>query len=220
LTRRGEFCILTGIWIPIGIRKEEAMAAKHTFVFMDLVGFTALSAERGDDGAADVALRFYEHVRELLSEHRAEEVKTIGDAMMIRCENPQLAICLGLRVVDDLDARGLPPVRVGVHTGTAVSRNGDWYGSAVNVAARLCSAAGGCEVLVSDATRDAAGSLKRVRLGDRQLHWLKNVAEPVAARPASLHECGGRLRARDMVGKLKRMRSVRPMQLTRQEVVG
>src|SRR5947207_2034609 len=99
----------------------EAMATQaQTFIFMDLVGYTALSAEQGDDGAADVAFRFYDHVRELLAEHRAEEIKTIGDAMMIRGDDPQLAICLGLRVVDDLDARGLPPVRVGVHTRTCL----------------------------------------------------------------------------------------------------
>ena len=189
---------------------------QNTFIFMDLVGFTALSAERGDDGAADVALLFYEHVRRLLAEHRAEEIKTIGDAMMIRGEDPQLAICLGLRVVDELDARRLPPVRVGVHTGSAVQRHGDWYGAGVNVASRLCSAAGGGEVLVSDATRDAAGSLRRVKLGERELHWLKNVPEPVAARPASLRECGGRRSSGGLLEKLNALRAPGPVQ----EVIG
>ena len=159
-------------------------AQAQTFLFIDLVGFTALTIERGDDGAADVALRFYEHVRSTLEEHGAEEIKTIGDAMMVRCEDPRLAVRLGLRLVDQLDAAGLPPLRVGVHTGSAVCRSGDWYGAGVNVAARLCSAAGGGEVLVSETTRTAAGSLGQVELGERQLHWLKNVAEPVAARPA------------------------------------
>jgi adenylate cyclase len=157
---------------------------RHTFIFMDLVGFTALSAERGDEGAAEVALSFYHHVRRLLERHRAEEIKTIGDAMMLRSDDPCTAIRLGLQVVGELEARGLPPVRVGIHTGSAVSRDGDWYGAAVNVAARLCSAAGGGEVLVSEATSESAAPLGGVELGDRQLHWLKNVAEPVAARPA------------------------------------
>jgi len=192
------------------------VAEQNTFIFMDLVGFTALSAERGDDGAADVALLFYEHVRRLLAEHRAEEIKTIGDAMMIRGEDPQLAICLGLRVVDELDARRLPPVRVGVHTGSAVQRHGDWYGAGVNVASRLCSAAGGGEVLVSDATRDAAGSLRRVKLGERELHWLKNVPEPVAARPASLRECGRRRIPGGLLEKLTALRAPGPVQ----EVIG
>jgi adenylate cyclase len=194
----------------------------NTFVFMDLVGFTALSAERGDDDAADVAFRFYAHVRELLVEHRAEEIKTIGDAMMIRGDDPQLAICLGLRVVDEIEARGLPPVRVGVHTGSAVCRDGDWYGRGVNVAARLCSAAGGGEVLVSDATREAAGRLRRVRLGERQLHWLKNVPEPVAARPAyEPEECtGAGRRPLELLGRIAAIRPGGLMDMKRPEVIG
>ncbi len=158
----------------------------HTFLFMDLVGFVALTAERGDDSAAEVALRLYGHVRPLLPEHCGEEIKTIGDAMMVRCEDPRQAVELGLRISRRIgDEPDLPPLRIAVHTGSAVCRNGDWYGSAVNVAARLCSAAGGGEVLVSDATREAAGSLRHVEFGARQLHWLKNVPEPVAARSAA-----------------------------------
>jgi adenylate cyclase len=153
---------------------------------MDLVGFTALTAEQGDDSAAEVALRLYAHVRRLLPEHRGEEIKTIGDAMMVRCDDPQQGVELGLRISEQIgDERDLPPLRIAVHTGSAVCRDGDWYGSAVNVAARLCSAAGGGELLVSDATREAAGSPRHVSFGLRQLHWLKNVPEPVAARSAA-----------------------------------
>jgi adenylate cyclase len=194
-------------------------AESHTFIFMDLVGYTALSAERGDDGAADVAFRFYDHVRGLLGDHRAEEIKTIGDAMMVRGDDPQLAICLGIRVVDLLEASGLPPVRVGVHTGSAVCRDGDWYGGGVNVAARLCSAAGGDEVLVSEATRTAAGRLRRVELGERRLHWLKNVPEPVTAWPAFERECSEGRQPR-VLGKLKRLRPTLSMPMRRTEVIG
>ena len=160
-------------------------SGSHTFLFTDLVGFTALTAERGDEGAADVALEFYGRVRALLAAHRAEEIKAIGDALMIRCEEPSLAIQLGLRIVSELDEDpDFPAVRVGVNTGTAVRREGDWYGAGVNVAARLCAAAGGGEVLVSEPTHEAAGPLQRIELGERRLHWLKNVTEPVAARLA------------------------------------
>jgi adenylate cyclase len=158
---------------------------QYTFLFMDLVGFTALTAEQGDDSAADVALGVYAHVRQLLPAHRGEEIKTIGDAMMIRCEDPRRAVDLGLCISEQLaGVAHFPPVRVGVHTGSAVCRGGDWYGNAVNVAARLCSAAGGDEVLVSDAARDAAGCVAHIEFGARRLHWLKNVPEPVAARSA------------------------------------
>jgi adenylate cyclase len=194
---------------------------EQTFIFMDLVGFTALSAERGDDGAADVAFLFYDNVRPLLPQHRAEEIKTIGDAMMLRADDPHLAICLGLRVVDRMEELGLPPVRVGVHTGSAVSRGGDWYGSGVNVASRLCSAAGGGEVLVSETTQEAAGSLRNVELGERQLHWLKHVPQPVAARPAFERECSDRRnRPMQLFGKLTALRSRGPIALQRPEVIG
>jgi adenylate cyclase len=158
----------------------------HTFLFMDLVGFTALTAERGDDSAAEVALRLFATVRRLLPEHRAEEIKTIGDAMMIRCDDPRQGVELGLRISERIDDEpGLPPLRVAVHSGSAVCRDGDWFGSAVNVAARLCSAAGGGELLVSDATREASGSPHHVDFGTRRLHWLKNLPEPVGARSAA-----------------------------------
>src|SRR5205823_14017043 len=100
---------------------------QHTFIFTDMVGFTTLTAERGDDHAADVALAFYARVRALLRQHRAEEVKAIGDALMLRGDDPGLAVELGLRIVSELDGGGFPPVRVGIHTGPAVCREGDWY---------------------------------------------------------------------------------------------
>src|SRR5256714_3435046 len=162
---------------------------------MDLVGFTALTAERGDDSAAEVALAFYAHVRGLLPDHCGEEIKTIGDAMMVRCDEPRQAIVLALRISHEMAAsEDSPPVRIGVHTGSAVCRDGDWYGSGVNVAARLCSAAGGGDVLISETTREGAGTLRKVEFGDRELHWLKNVPEPVAAPSAWPRACAGRRR--------------------------
>ena len=173
-------------------------AGRHTFLFTDLVGFTALTAAEGDDRAAEVALEFYDRVRSLLEAHRAEEVKTIGDALMLRCDDPALAVELGIAIVSELEhLQGFPAVRVGIHSGPAVSRAGDWYGSTVNVAARLCAAASGGEVLISEATQRAAGRMRRVELGERRLHWLKNVTEPIPARLVWRRTCpdlGERLR--------------------------
>src|SRR5947209_19673694 len=164
----------------------------HTFLFTDLVGFTALAAARGDEHAADVALAFYARVRRLLAAHGADEVKTIGDALMLRTDEACHGIELGIRIVDELAAvPGFPAVRVGIHSGPAVARGGDWYGTTVNVAARLCAAAGGGEVLVSEAAHRSAGRLPTVAFGERRLHWLKNVTEPVAARVASRRPLGG-----------------------------
>ena len=172
-----------------------AADVQHTFLFTDLVGFTALAAAEGDDRAADIALDLYARVRPLLADHCAEEVKTIGDALMLRCDEPAAGVRLALRIVEELEAvPGFPPVRVGVHTGAAVCRHGDWYGTTVNVAARLCAVAAGGQVLVSEGTCEAAGRLRGVDLGNRELHWLKNLERPVAARLANPHECGVALR--------------------------
>jgi adenylate cyclase len=193
----------------------------HTFLFMDLVGYTALTAEQGDESAAEVALGLYAHVRRLLPAHRGEEIKTIGDAMMVRCEDPRQGVELGLRISEQIgDQPDFPPLRIGVHTGSAIARDGDWYGSAVNVAARLCSAAGGGEVLVSDATREAAGTPCHVDFGARQLHWLKNVPEPVAARPAARQECSEPRRSARELTRLVLRRPPERVPLRGSEAIG
>jgi adenylate cyclase len=160
-------------------------AGMHTFLFTDLVGFTALTAERGDDHAADVALDFSLRARELAEARGAQVVKTLGDGLMLRSPVACEGVHLGLEIVEGLaEVPGFPAIRVGIHTGPAVERQGDWFGSTVNIASRLCTAASGGEVLVSEATAHAAADLSEIRLGERRLHWLKNVTEPVAAHPA------------------------------------
>lgn len=166
------------------------MQTPATFLFADLVGYTALAGAEGDDRAAEVALELHRRVRALLEAHGGEEVKALGDGMMLRCDDAAAGVRLGLRIVAELDASpGFPPVRVGVHTGTAVSRGGDWYGQTVNVAARLCSVAPGGEVLVSEATRSAAGRMRKVDFGERHLHWLRNVTEPIGTYSARERAC-------------------------------
>lgn len=159
---------------------------EHTFLFADLVGFTALTDSEGDDRAAEVALGLYDRVRRLLPRYDAEELKTLGDGVALRCDRAANGIELAVNIVEELDAvPSFPPVRVGVHTGPAVERDGDWYGRTVNVAARLCAAAGGGEALVSERTREAAGRVRGVEFSDRRLHWLRNVTEPIPAHVAS-----------------------------------
>ena len=161
----------------------------HTFLFADLVGFTALAELEGDDRALEVALALQHRVAGLLGDHGAEQVKAIGDGLMIRCDRPASAVQLGLRLVDELAREvGFPPVRVGIHTGPALANDGDWYGRTVNVAARLCAVAPGGEVMVSETTRREAGELADVDWGQRELHWLRNVSQPIGAYCAAQRE--------------------------------
>src|SRR5688572_23486993 len=102
----------------------------NTFLFADLVGFTALSIERGDEEAANVAARCHREVRRPAGAQRATVVKALGDGAKVRADDAADAVRLGIVLANGLD--GLPPVRVGVNTGPAVEREGDFFGSTVN----------------------------------------------------------------------------------------
>jgi class 3 adenylate cyclase len=152
----------------------------QTFLFADLSGFTALTEAHGDEQAADLVGGFCVAVRRLLADHQAHEVKTIGDALMLRSGDAGAAIRLGLRIVHDVGAQhGFPLVRVGMHTGPAVERAGDWFGATVNVAARVSAAASGGDALLTAATRVAAGDVEGVELRERGRWAFRNVTEPV-----------------------------------------
>jgi len=83
----------------------------HTFLFCDLVGFTALTDSEGDERAAAVAAALHNHACRLAAQHRAEVVKAMGDAAMIRCEDPAAAVLLALRLVDRVEADPALPDR-------------------------------------------------------------------------------------------------------------
>ncbi len=150
-----------------------------TFVFADLAGFTALTEAHGDEKAIGIAIDFTSRVRALLAEHRAEQVKTIGDEVMIRVADPVDAVRLGIRIVDELAFHGSPPVRVGMHSGPAVSRDGDWFGSTVNLASRVVDAAKPGEVLCTAETREQLRGSKDFELRDRGTRRFKNIVDPI-----------------------------------------
>ena len=150
-------------------------------MFADLAGFTALTEAHGDDAAADLVGEFSGAVAALLPGYRAEQVKMIGDALMLRVSDAGDAINLGLVVTGDLMAEhGYPAIRVGMAYGPAVHRGGDWFGATVNLAARISGLAGGGEVLLSEATWVAAGGhVDGVCFHDRGSHQVHNVTAPI-----------------------------------------
>lgn len=160
---------------------EPTALPEATFVFADVAGFTALTEAHGDVEAADLAQAFAADVRKELGAYDAELVKTIGDALMLRSVDAAAAVRLGLFLAYDVGrGHGAPQVRVGMHHGPAVPRDGDWFGATVNIAARIAGDAVGGEVLLSAAVRDHAGQLPDVRFATRGEHALRNVGEPVA----------------------------------------
>jgi adenylate cyclase len=152
----------------------------HTFLFADLAGFTAMTEAMGDQPAVEVAAEFCEEVEALAPEFGAETLKRIGDAIMLRADDAEAAIRFGVHIASEVGERHFfPTVRVGMHTGPAIERDRDWFGATVNLAARVSSEASGSEVLLTDATREAAGNIQGVELREHGRRTLRNVAEPV-----------------------------------------
>src|SRR5215208_5383093 len=161
----------------------------HSFLFADLVGYTALTETLGNDAAADLAVDFADEARMLAAEHGAEFIKAMGDAVMVHgCCAAQL-VRLAIRLAHGRNATARrPPVRIGIHSGPAVARDGDWYGTAVNVAARLTDCACGGEVLITGSTGRRVGRDVACELVDQGWRRLRDVMTPVrvyAALPPS-----------------------------------
>jgi class 3 adenylate cyclase/YHS domain-containing protein len=151
-----------------------------TFLFADIAGFTALTEAHGDEEAAKLVAEFADAVQTELPEYGATQIKTIGDALMLRVPEPTYGVLLGLRIAHDiLSGHGAPAVRVGMHHGTAIERNGDYIGGAVNLAARVSAAATGGEVLLTAQTAALAASVDAVLYESRGRQTLRNVREPV-----------------------------------------
>jgi adenylate cyclase len=154
--------------------------SEATFLFADIAGFTALTEAHGDEQAATLAADFCDAVKAELPACDGAHVKSIGDALMLRIPDAGAAIQLGLRIVGDLMRdHGSPAVRVGLHHGSAIERGGDYFGAAVNLAARVSAAAVGGEVLLTAHTAALAPAPAGVVYEARGRRDLRNIREPV-----------------------------------------
>jgi class 3 adenylate cyclase len=154
-------------------------AIEATFAFVDLAGFTAMTEAHGDAEAVAIVRAFRDRALQVLGPDD-ELVKTIGDAVMLRFPTPEAAIValreLLQRELVVHDAVLLP--RAGAHHGPAVVVDGDYYGAAVNLAARVAGEAAGGQLLVTTRAAIAARDLGAIitHVGSVQL---RNVSESV-----------------------------------------
>jgi adenylate cyclase len=149
--------------------------------FADLAGYTRLTEEAGEEEALGTVERFVDGVQETLPDD-ARVIKTIGDEVMV------VAVDAG-RLVDwavGFQARHAgerPAPRIGIHSGDALYRDGDYYGSAVNLAARVGARAAGGEVLVTRPVVDAAdGHLAFEPIGTVKLKGFREATDLFLAR--------------------------------------
>jgi adenylate cyclase len=146
--------------------------------FVDLVGYTRLTEERGDAAAAELAGALAVLVNRASREHGGVPVKRLGDGVMVHFREPAGAVLSALRMVEQLPEAGLPPAHVGVAAGPVVAQGGDYFGRTVNLAARIAARAGAGQVLVSGSVAESASpeGVRFVELGELPL---KGFARPV-----------------------------------------
>jgi adenylate cyclase len=123
-----------------------------TLCFIDLTGFTRYTEEEGDLEALDVVENFVETVETTLPPE-ATIVKTIGDEVMVVSPEPASLTEWAVGLLARLPER--PQPRVGIHCANAVYRDGDYFGTHVNLAHRVVSRAQAGEVLVTDRVTEA-----------------------------------------------------------------
>jgi adenylate cyclase len=151
----------------------------NTFLFADLCGYTEYTWRHGDDHSAELAVGFHELVRSLARDERCEFVKAVGDATMVRAGDCGAAVRLAHRIHDASAARGYPPIRIGIDTGPAVPRSGDWYGTTVNTAARVAEAAAPGELLLTDRAHASVHETGLIETVERGPHSLKGLPDCV-----------------------------------------
>jgi adenylate cyclase len=143
--------------------------------FGDLAGYTRYTEEEGEEQALSYVERFIDAVAETLPDD-ARIVKSIGDeVMIIGSEATTLTEwAVGFqRLFDDR-----PPARIGVHTGAAIYRDGDYFGRDVNLASRIVARSAGGEVLVTEAVVEAAGGSDHLEFEPVGQVKLKGFDEP------------------------------------------
>ena len=147
--------------------------------FADLVGFTRLVEELPPADLERLANRLAGLAREV-AVAPVRFIKTIGDAVMFVSPDTAALLEVVLALVEAAAAEeALPRLRAGVAYGSAVSRAGDWFGSPVNLASRVTSAARPGAVLVAESARTEIGDDDRFRWSFAGAKRLKNIADDV-----------------------------------------
>jgi adenylate cyclase len=143
--------------------------------FADLAGYTRFTEEEGEEEALSSVERFVEGVTNTLPED-ARVVKTIGDGVMVVGNDIEAMVDWAVGFVGLFEER--PEPRIGLHWGTALYRDGDYFGREVNLASRVVARARGGEVLVSDSVVEAVSGVSHLSFEPIGQVKLKGFDEP------------------------------------------
>jgi adenylate cyclase len=135
---------------PLPPRQPPAIA------FLDLTGYTAVAEEHGDQTAAELASGLAGVVNQAAQAHDGRAVKRLGDGVMFHFTDPGRAILAALVLIEQTEQAIRVPVRMGINAGTVIAQEGDYFGSTVNIAARIADYAQPHEELMTEDTRQVA----------------------------------------------------------------
>jgi len=124
--------------------------------FLDLTGYTSVAEKHGDQAAAELATGLAGIVNQAAQAHDGQAVKWLGDGVMFHFTDPARAILGAIDLVEQTEQAIRVPARMGVHAGTVIAQEGDYFGRTVNIAARIADYAQPHDVLVSEETRQVA----------------------------------------------------------------
>jgi adenylate cyclase len=165
---------------PLAPKQPPAIA------FLDLTGYVAVAEERGDQAAAELASGLAGVVNQTAQAHDGRAVKWLGDGVMFHFTDPGRAIVAALDLIERTERAIRVPARMGINAGTVIAQEGDYFGSTVNIAARIADYAQPHEVLVSEDMRQVADAegVEFELIGDVAL---KGVSESVRLHSVLRH---------------------------------
>jgi class 3 adenylate cyclase len=161
----------------------QAFGPTVTILFSDIRGFTDFTSQHGDAAAFEILRQHDAVVRSLLDAFGGRVVKTQGDSFMVSFAASRGAILCAVAIQRALAKAntGDGPrigVGIGITTGEPIQQDGDYFGASVNLAARICAAAGPAQILIAESTRHVAGRIDDAPYLDRGFHELKGFPEP------------------------------------------
>ncbi len=168
-------------------------AAFRAIMFTDLSDFTRTTAALGDAAAMRLLRKHNSLVREALDRNHGHEVKLTGDGIMasfapvpdaLRCA---VDIEVAFSAYNRSHPDGAMHVRIGISAGEPVEESGDLFGSAVQLAARVCDAAKPDQVLVAEVVMETVGADDGFRLIDAGERVLKGFESPVRLFEVAWH---------------------------------
>jgi adenylate cyclase len=118
--------------------------------FVDVAGYTRLTADRGDDYGVRTSVRLGELAHSVVRHRGGRVMKLLGDGVLLLFDSPCDAVHGVTELTREMVKAGLPVAHAGIHTGAVVERDGDIFGTTVNVASRIADHAPAGTILVSD----------------------------------------------------------------------